>query len=83
MFIWRTNILSNLHVYDASRAKTPKANPLSANEYSGQNHPGRKHDRPETTRIQQYNTFGTMGGPHPLYYVLKDLFQFAQFDPMF
>ena len=48
------HIVKNLilsSIYDISIAKTPNMNPLSANQYSGQNHPGRKHDRPETTRI--------------------------------
>ena len=39
--LWRTYILNS--IYDTSRAKTPNANPLSANRNSGHNHPGRKH----------------------------------------
>ena len=49
LHIVKNLILSS--IYDISMAKTPNVNPLSANEYSGQNYPGRKHDRRETTRI--------------------------------
>ena len=57
---WKTTTL-----YDTSyiQGETTQREPTQPNEYSIQNHPVRKHDRRETTRI-----------PNPWIYILDELF---------